>query len=203
MPRNSGGFLAWPHYLVPLSPEDRQTRMAYSDKKGPIMLQHSTGIRRLGRVGLCFAFVSSLLVLTGPPSAAAHEVDSMYQAPNGRYNVQLVPREEPAGGDPDGEGSADLNLSEQGKQACFSITWKGLKGEVTALHLHAAGQGSEGPHWIDFFNDQHFPGADGKASGCVPSTQDKIHAVIANPAGYYLNLHSTAFQPGAIRGQLK
>jgi CHRD domain-containing protein len=177
--------------------------MADSDKKGPMMLQHGRGTRGLGRVGLCSAFVSSILVLAGSASATAHEIGPMSQDQNGRFTVQLGPQEVPEGGDPNGQGSADLNLSEQGKQACFSINWKGLKGEVTALHLHVAAAGSEGPHWIDFFNDQHFPGADGKASGCVPTTQDKIHAVITNPAGYYLNLHSSAFPPGALRGQLR
>ena len=166
------------------------------------MLQYGRGTRGLGQVGLCSAFISSILVLAGSASAAAHEVGPRYQDQNGRFTVQLSPREVPEGGDPDGQGSAELNLSEQAKQACFSVNWKGLKGEVKALHLHVAASGSEGPHWIDFFNDQQFPGADGKASGCVPTTADKIHAVIANPAGYYLNLHSTAFPSGALRGQL-
>ena len=177
--------------------------MADSDKKGPMMLQHSRGTRELGRVGLCFAFISPILVLAGSTSAAAHEIGPMYQDQNGRFTVQLSPREVPEGGDPNGQGSAELNLSEQAKQACYSINWKGLKGEVTAFHLHAAAEGTEGPHWIDFFNDQHFPGADGKASGCVPATQQQIHAVIADPANYYLNVHSTVFPDGAIRGQLK
>jgi CHRD domain len=177
--------------------------MAGTDKKGPIMLQYSRGTRGLGRVGLCFGFISSILVVAGPTSAAAHEVGPMYQDPNGRFTVKLTPGEVPEGGDANGQGTAELNLSEPGKQACFTVDWKGLKGEVTALHLHVAATGSEGPHWIDFFNEQHFPGADGKASGCVPTTPDKIRAVINNPAGYYLNLHSTAFPPGALRGQLR
>ena len=177
--------------------------MAGTDKKGPIMLQHSGGTRGLGRAGLCIAFISSIFVVAGPTSAAAHEIGPRYQDPNGRFTVQLTPREVPEGGDTNGQGTAELNLSEPGKQACFTVDWKGLKGEVTAFHLHVAAAGSEGPHWIDFFNDQHFPGADGKASGCVPTTPDKVRAVINNPAGYYLNLHSTAFPPGALRGQLR
>ncbi|HET9253833.1 MAG TPA: hypothetical protein VFO16_01355 [Pseudonocardiaceae bacterium] len=47
--------------------------------------------------------------------------------------------------------------------------------------------------WIDFFDDQRLGGANGKFSGCVPAAADKIRAVIGNPAGYYLNVHSTAF----------
>jgi hypothetical protein len=126
----------------------------------------------------------------------------MHLDQNGHFSVSMTPGEVPGGGDPGGQGSGELNLNAQQQTACFTINWKGLAGEVTALHLHVAGAGSEGPHWIDFFNDQHIPGAAGKASGCVPTTADKIRAVIDNPANYYLNVHSTAFTKGALRGQL-
>ena len=176
--------------------------MPDSDKKGSIILHYSGKIGGLSRTGLCVAFVSSLVVLAGPTSAAAHEVSQAYQDRDGKFTVQLNGREVPEGGDPDGKGSAQLNLNTQQQTACFTINWKGLKGEVTALHLHAAGSGSEGPHWIDFFNGQHFPGAQGESSGCVPTTPDKIRAVIDSPSAYYLNAHSSAFPSGAVRGQL-
>jgi CHRD domain len=80
---------------------------------------------------------------------------------------------------------------------------EGPKEQVTAFHLHAAGAGGEGPHCIDFFNDRHFSRVEGKSSGCIPATADKVRAVIGNPAAYYLNVHSTAFPKGALCGQLR
>ena len=62
--------------------------------------------------------------------------------------------------------------------------------------------GKDGPHPIDFFNDQHFSGTGSTASGCSSSTRDKIQAVINHPADYYVIIHTTAFTEGAIRGQL-
>ncbi len=176
--------------------------MADSDKKGPRMLHSSRGTRGLGRVGLCCACFSSILVLAGPASAAAPEVSTALQDQAGHFTVQLSGQEVPGGGDPDGQSSGRLDLNEQQQTACFTVDWKGLKGEVTALHLHVAARGSEGPHWIDFFNDQRFPGADGESSGCIPVAGEKIRVVIDNPADYYLNIHSTAFTKGAVRGQL-
>jgi hypothetical protein len=176
--------------------------MAHSDKKGPKMPYYGRKAQRLGRVGLCLAGVSSILVFAGSADAATHEISSVIQDRDGHFTIQLSGGEVPGGGDPDGQGSGRLDLNMQQQTACFAIDWKKLKGEVTALHLHVAARGDEGPHWIDFFNNQNFPGEDGKSSGCVSATQDKIRAVIDNPAGYYLNVHSTAFTKGAIRGQL-
>ncbi|MDQ3764300.1 MAG: CHRD domain-containing protein [Actinomycetota bacterium] len=154
------------------------------------------------RFGVCLAFVSAILVLAGPTSAAAHVGSSAYQPRDGHFSVQLTGRDVRGGGDPDGQGSARLNLDAQQETACYTVTWSGLRGDVTAFHLHVADRGSEGPHWIDFFNDQRFPGSHNEASGCVPATRDKIRAVIENPSAYYLNVHSTAFEKGALRGQL-
>lgn len=160
-------------------------------------------------MGTCLSlmFVASSVVLAAPAAAAVHGKESSAPPPPlppaaGHYSIKLSGREVPEGGDPDGQGSAKLDLNPQQEQACFSISWSGLHGDVTALHLHEAAQGNEGPHWIDFFNNQHFPGSNSMASGCVPAARDKINAVISNPARYYLNLHSTAFEKGAIRGQL-
>jgi hypothetical protein len=156
----------------------------------------------MGRVAACLASVSSILVLVGPTSAAADEAAPMYQAGNGHFSIQLTGREVPDGGDPDGQGSATLDFNPEKEQVCFTITWTRLRGEVTALHLHVAARGSEGPHWIDFFNNQKFPGAQSTAAGCIPTPRDKIDAVINRPADYYLNVHSTTFEKGALRGQL-
>lgn len=166
------------------------------------MLQHSRGARRLGRVGLGLVSVTSMLAFAGAASAAAHEISPAYLDQNGHFEVPLTPGEVPGGGDTGGKGSAVLNLNKQLGQACFSIKWQGLQGNVTALHLHVAGAGSDGPHWIDLFNGQNFPGTGSESNGCATTTADKIQKVIDSPTGYYLNLHSTAFPKGALRGQL-
>lgn len=157
----------------------------------------------LSRVGLCCACVSSVVALGAPGSAVAGEVGAVLQDRAGNFIVQLNGQDVPeSGGDLGGHGSSQLELKAQEQTACVTASWKGLQGEVTALHLHVAAVGSEGPHWVDFFNDKRLPGADGQFSDCVPMAQDKIRSVIDNPTGYYLNVHSTAFPKGALRGQL-
>ncbi|MDQ3899015.1 MAG: CHRD domain-containing protein [Actinomycetota bacterium] len=127
----------------------------------------------------------------------------------GYFSVQLTGHEVPGGGDPTGQGLARLDLDPEHELACFVIPWRKLDGAVTDLRLYAAPRGREGPQWIDFFADQQFPGAENTVSGCVHvsgshgmSSQDKIQTVIHDPSGFYLNMHSTEFPKGAIRGQL-
>lgn len=174
--------------------------MVNDDKKGP-MMQHREGIRKMGRVGACLAFVSSILVFAGPASAAA-AVATAHEEGYGQFSVRLTGDELRDDGDPDGWGSARLDLDPEHETACYVITWNELDGAVTSLHLHAAPRRNDGPHWIEFFNGQHFDGKSDTVSNCVRSSRAKILDVIKNPSGFYLNLHTTAHEPGAIRGQL-
>lgn len=169
-------------------------------------MPHREGTRRIGRVGACLAFISSILILAVPISAAADEA-----APPGygHFSVQVNGSHIPGGGDAHGEGRARLDLDPENERACFFLTWNHVDGAVTAFQLHAAPPGQEGPHRIDFFSDKHFAGARNTVSGCVHvdgspgmSPRDKIQAVIHDPSKFYLNVHSTEFPNGAIRGQL-
>jgi CHRD domain len=161
----------------------------------------SKNVRGMGHIGACSAFVLSMFMLAGPIPALAHEVNAAHQDSNGRFSVQLTAQDSVNGGDRDGQGFARLDFDPQQGKACYEITWRNLDGMVTAFHLHAGRRGNEGPHWIDFFNDQNFAGEQ-TVSDCVTSTRERIEAVINDPSAYYLQVHTTAFEKGAIRGQL-
>ncbi|MFN2477659.1 MAG: CHRD domain-containing protein [Pseudonocardiaceae bacterium] len=155
----------------------------------------------LGRFGACFAAASSLLVIAALPSTAAAQNDPQPPA-LGHYSIPLTPEEVTGGGDHGGSGSARVDLDAAHQKVCYALSWKDLHGDVTMAHIHLASRGKDGPHPIDFFNDQHFSGAGSTASSCSSSTRDKIQAVIDHPADYYVIIHTTAFTEGAIRGQL-
>lgn len=155
----------------------------------------------LGRFGACLACASSLLVVAALPSTASAHDNAQQQGP-GHFSIRLTPEEVATGGNPGGSGEARLDLDEARETACYFLEWRSLAGDITAAHLHSGPRGQDGPHVIDFFNDQHFPGERSNASGCVSSSRDKIRAIINNPSGHYINIHTSEFKPGAIRGQL-
>jgi CHRD domain len=187
--------LIWPN------PAEVSSGMADNDQKGTPM-RHRVGIRKMGWAGMCLAFASSILVLAPPTSAVAQDSDPVHQDDYRHFAVFLTGDELRDGGDRSGWGMARLDLDPAKEAACYDLTWHGLDGAVTAFHLHAAPRGHDGPHWIDFFNDQHFDGKRHGTSGCVHVPRGKILDVINEPSDYYFAVHSTAHKGGAIRGQL-
>jgi hypothetical protein len=104
--------------------------------------------------------------------------------------------ERPGPGDPDGSGTANLTLNQGQGEVCFDITVANI-GTITGAHIHVAPVGEPGPIVVDFD-----PATNGLRN-CV-SGVDKalIKQIRQNPSGYYVNVHTTEFRPGAIRGQL-
>jgi CHRD domain len=101
-------------------------------------------------------------------------------------------------GDPDGSGTASVTLDPATGEACWDLTATGI-GAVTQSHIHVGAAGVSGGVEVPLDVD----GFDGTSEGCVSAQPAaKLQAIIDNPAGFYVNLHTAEFQAGAIRGQL-
>jgi CHRD domain len=110
--------------------------------------------------------------------------------------------EVPGPGDPDASGMAFLTLNEGQGEVCFELSWAGIDGTVVAAHIHAAPAGVAGPIVVPLFTGVALAGTD-SASGCVSGISGElIKDIRHDPAGYYVNVHSTVFPAGAARGQL-
>jgi hypothetical protein len=106
-------------------------------------------------------------------------------------------REVPGPGDPDGRGNAVVKLLPRFDAVCFHLGWRNI-GTPTAAHIHQGRKGVAGPVVVLFFSGQ----PDHK--GCVNDVdRDLIRAIRRHPRDYYVNIHTTEFPNGAIRGQLK
>ena len=102
-------------------------------------------------------------------------------------------------GDPDAVAAMILIVNPNNDRVCFLTRWTNIDGTVTAAHIHLAPVGDPGPVVVPLFAGA-FAGTD-MLRGCV-SAAGLAAAINANPAAYYVNIHSTVFPGGAVRAQL-
>jgi CHRD domain-containing protein len=108
--------------------------------------------------------------------------------------AQEVP---PGSGDPNGVGVAVLHVTASTGTVNYALAVVRLAGEITSVHVHNAPRGQRGEDVFDLENP-----VDGFVSGTVEINPADAGAIIANPHDYYVEVHTTAFPNGAIRGQL-
>ena len=113
--------------------------------------------------------------------------------------AQLTGAAEVNGGDTDGAGTADIEVKAKDGKVCFEIKVKDIVLPAAAAHIHVGNAGSNGPVVVDFNAP---PDANGRTRGCVNAATTLLNAIWTNPAGYYVNVHNSAFPGGAVRGQL-
>lgn len=101
-------------------------------------------------------------------------------------------------GDPDGSGSATITLDPATGEACWNLTSENI-GAVAQSHIHEGAEGVSGGIVVPL----DVEGFDGSSEGCVSDQDaDVLQAIVDDPSGYYVNLHTADFMAGAIRGQL-
>ncbi len=122
---------------------------------------------------------------------------SAVSAHGGRpLSAELTGANEVGGGDPDGSGFASVTLNQGLGEVCFEIEVSGIS-TVVAAHIHTGAAGVNGPPVVNFN-----PVVNG-LSNCVSGVDAELSKDIRqNPALYYVNVHSTEFPGGAVRGQL-
>jgi CHRD domain len=107
--------------------------------------------------------------------------------------------ETPVPADPDGVGFVVLTIDQGAGTITFTAYEQGI-GSITASHIHRGAEGLTGPILIPF----NLPFTGGVSSGTLTGIAPSFLAeIIANPPGYYFNIHTTDFPGGAIRGQLR
>jgi CHRD domain-containing protein len=125
------------------------------------------------------------------------------------FNVQLLPENEPNGAsNSEARGSAQVKIYDDGTmEFLFTVNNKGDE-TFTRSHIHKGAVGVNGPiHW-DFLEpaDPATSISDQPAQlrGIARARAAAVLAdLLANPSGYYVNVHSSAFPGGAVRGQLQ
>lgn len=107
--------------------------------------------------------------------------------------------ETPNPADPDGVGFVVLTI-DQGANTIKFIAYVQNIASIAASHIHRGAAGVTGPVIIQF--NQVFD--EGVSKGTLTGIGASFLAeIVANPPGYYFNIHTTDFSGGAVRGQLR
>jgi len=134
-----------------------------------------------------------------PGGAVRGQLGSSSSTLGRTFTVKMAgTNEAPAAGDPDGTGTAIIRIRRSDAQLCYRITVANIQLPAVGAHIHRGTPGGSGPIVIPFTA----PGDNGVSTACTAVDGALLDEVLANPAGFYVNVHSREFPGGAIRAPL-
>jgi hypothetical protein len=151
------------------------------------------------------------LVLGPVQSAMAGHTNTLLEAQlTGRSQVP-VDGSRGMVGDPNGRGEAYVfGIDGDPTTLCYVLTVDKVAelelapGNGRAAHIHRGAEGTNGPVEVNLAWPQ-----DGQAADCLTEGEagkgldpGEVQAILADPQGYYVNVHNTEYPNGAVRGQL-
>ena len=137
--------------------------------------------------------IAVALVLLGRPGEAnALQGDTVLAA------TLSGAEEVPDPGDPDGAGTATVVLRSASSEVCWELTASNITLPAAAAHIHEGARGVAGPVVVPL----SAPDATGAANGCVTADAALMRRIMESPANFYVNVHTSDFPAGAVRGQL-
>jgi len=131
--------------------------------------------------------------------------------------ARLSGAQEVPAADPDGSGKAFVMIDVEAGEVCFDIKSLSDVGAPNRGHIHEGAAGVNGPIVVPFFElrippaDPGAPATDprndalesGRLMDCVPGDPVVLARIVANPGGFYVNVHNARFPGGALRCQLE
>jgi hypothetical protein len=132
-----------------------------------------------------FAVTAAALAL---PAALAAAPVTYKTALTGPAEVPPAPAE--------GQGTASIIVNPEKGKLCYTLSARGTDAPTMA-HVHKGAVGVAG----DVVVALDAP-ATGKAKGCKDVPAETLNAIVADPSGYYVNVHTAKYPAGAMRGQL-
>jgi hypothetical protein len=100
-------------------------------------------------------------------------------------------------GDPDGYGAASITVR-RNRRVCWHIAARNI-GTVVGGHIHEGSTTQNGPIVVPLFESADL---DPSGRGCVRAPRAVWRELRRTPSGFYVNVHTSDFTGGAIRGQL-
>lgn len=136
-------------------------------------------------LGLAIMVLGALMVT---PASAGGGPTRLFASMNGD-------KVQPGPGDQDGLGRGQFKINLNRDQFCYRIGLQNTA-DVTGGHIFEAPAGQTGPSVIDLQVD------DNGGKGCTAVADNILRQIAMNPHDYYVQISTTVFPNGAVRGQL-
>jgi hypothetical protein len=149
----------------------------------------------VAKISATFTVTNNGATATAPPTTSTIPPVDLPRPINFKANLTGA-AEVPGPGDTNGNGVFEATIDEQQGTICYSMSVKNVS-KITDVHIHRAATGQEGAVVAPLLA----PG-NTDLDACVSINKDVAKRIIANPANYYVNVHTTEFAKGAVRGQL-
>lgn len=107
-------------------------------------------------------------------------------------NAQLVGMR----GDSDGYARVELTVSDELDQVCYDLNDTRNLDEITGISIHRGAYGQNGPAVLTLRRSNQ-----GGFKSCVSRSEWLEDSMERNPAAYYVQLATSRYPNGAIRGQ--
>jgi hypothetical protein len=192
-PVQAGGYSQYSSRMISESRPDSASGYGYY---GGSEYEHEGCGDRSGSESASSEAASSNQFASAGPALAAGKIDGAAEV--GRpLNATLSGAEEvPGPGDADGSGTALITLNQGQGQVCWELAASDIM-TPTAAHIHVGVFGVAGPVVVALS-----PPEDGSSTGCTSVDPELIKQIRQNPEVYYVNIHTSDFPSGALRGQL-
>jgi CHRD domain len=132
------------------------------------------------------AALAAMLVLAAPASGAIKRLEANLSGSQAT--------------DADGSGTAKLRLDRAKRKVCYTIRVRNID-DVVAAHIHRGAKGVDGGIEVDLITA---PRSGERFTGCTNGvSRSVIREILRKPRQFYVNVHTTDFPGGAVRGQLR
>jgi CHRD domain len=118
--------------------------------------------------------------------------------------IPLNAEQETTGSTSTGSGFSSYTI--EGDQLCYTLEVRDLTLAPFAAHIHIGPRNVAGPIVVGLLTP---PAATSTVSACITAaegsdlTPAELAAIAADPRNYYVNVHTTNWPGGEVRGQLK
>ena len=135
--------------------------------------------------------LAGTMLLAGCATGPMNQRATLYVSMTGIQEV-------PGPGDPDGNGTVEINVNPRDARVCWSLYARQID-PATAAHIHRGVEGVAGPVVLTLTT----PDASGHSQGCANVDPALAREIAYQGHLFYANVHTATHPSGAIRGQLR